>query len=78
MQAISSDNIFPLVNLWALLASMETSFDLICPKALCSLSPTPVTQHIKFDQDSLKAGMDGWTHGDLLYYKLTLWAFGLG
>ena len=27
------------------------SFDPICPKILCSLSPTPVKRHIKFDQD---------------------------
>ena len=27
------------------------SFDPICPKTLCSLSPTPVMLHIKFDQD---------------------------
>ena len=27
------------------------SFDSICPKPLCSLSPTPVMLHIKFDQD---------------------------
>ena len=27
------------------------SFDPICPKAICSLSPTPVMLHIKFDQD---------------------------
>ena len=27
------------------------SFDPICPKALCSLSSTPVMLHIKFDQD---------------------------
>ena len=27
------------------------SFDPICPKSLCSLSPTPVMLHIKFDQD---------------------------
>ena len=26
-------------------------FDAICPKNLCSLSPTPVMLHIKFDQD---------------------------
>ena len=43
-------------------ASMETafsncksmgnqSFDPICPKTLCRLSPTPVMLHIKFDQD---------------------------
>ena len=27
------------------------NFDPICPKTLCSLSPTPVMLHIKFDQD---------------------------
>ena len=27
------------------------SFDSICPKTLCSLSPTPMMLHIKFDQD---------------------------
>ena len=27
------------------------SFDPICPKTLCSLSPTPAMLHIKFDQD---------------------------
>ena len=26
-------------------------FDPICPKTLCSLSPTPMMLHIKFDQD---------------------------
>ena len=26
-------------------------FEPICPKTLCSLSPTPVMLHIKFDQD---------------------------
>ena len=29
------------------------SFDPICPKTLCSLSPTPVMLHVKFDQDWL-------------------------
>ena len=27
------------------------SFDPICPKTLCSLSPTPVMLHIRFDQE---------------------------
>ena len=27
------------------------SFDPICPKTFCSLSPTPMMLHIKFDQD---------------------------
>ena len=26
-------------------------FDPICPKTLCSLSPTPMMLHVKFDQD---------------------------
>ena len=29
------------------------SSDPICPKTLCSLSPTPMMLHIKFDQDKL-------------------------
>ena len=62
------------------------SFDPICPKTLCSLSPTPVMLHIKFDQDWPTGFRDsqvwkcGWRTDDgrLVYYKLTLWAFGLG
>ena len=66
------------------------SFDLICPKTLCSLSPTPVILHIKFDLgwpagfrdiQVLKCGQRrrrGTDDGPLLYYKLTLWAFGSG
>ena len=27
------------------------SFDPVCPKTLCSISPNPVMLHIKFDQD---------------------------
>ena len=42
---------FPIVTQWGLSVAMETSFDLICPETLCSLSPTPVMLHIKFDQD---------------------------
>ena len=65
------------------------SFDLICPKTLCSLSPTPVMLHIKFDL-GWPAGfrdIQVWKcgqrrrrtdDGPLLYYKLTLWAFGSG
>ena len=68
------------------------SFDPICPKTLCSLSPTQVMLHIKFDQDwptgfrdiqvwkcgrrrTTTTTTDG---GPLVYYKLTLWAFGSG
>ena len=66
------------------------SFDPICPKTLCSLSPTPVMLHIKFDQDwptgfidiqVWKCGQGTTTtegQGPLVYYKLTLWAFGSG
>ena len=69
------------------------SFDPIFPKTLCSLSPTPVILHIKFDQDwptgfrdiqVWKCGRrttdDGrrMDDGPLVYYKLTLWAFGSG
>ena len=62
------------------------SFDPICPKILCSLSPTPVMLHIKFGQvwptgfrdiQVWKCGQ--WTDDKpLVYYKLTLWAFGSG
>ena len=71
------------------------SFDLICPKTLCSLSPTQVMLHIKFDlglpagfrdiqvwkcgRRTMRTDDDGRTDGrPLLYYKLTLWAFGSG
>ena len=70
------------------------SFDLICLKTLCSLSPTPVMLHIKFDlgwpagfrdiqvwkcgrrQQTTDDGRRRTDDGPLLYYKLTLWAFG--
>ena len=68
------------------------NFDPICLKTLCSLSPTPVMLLIKFDQDwptcfrdiqvwkfgrrqTTTTTTDG---GPLVYYKLTLWAFGSG
>ena len=66
---------------------METSFDPICPKVLCSLSSTKVMLHIKFDQDwpagfrdiqVWKCGRRRMDDGPLVYYKLTLWAFGSG
>ena len=47
----SGDIISPTVNKLGLSVAMETSFDPICPKTLCSLSPTPMMLHIKFDQD---------------------------
>ena len=62
------------------------SFDPIFPKTLCSLSPTPVMLHINFDQDwptgfkdiqVWKCGLRT-DDGPLVYYKLTLWAFGSG
>ena len=65
------------------------SFDPICPKTLCILSPTPVMLHIISDQDWPNGFRDiqVWTcgrrrrrtdDGPLVYYKLTLWAFGSG
>ena len=61
------------------------SFDPICPKTLCSFSPTPVMLHIKCNQDwptgfrdiqVWKCGRRRRTdEGPLIYYKLTLWAF---
>ena len=64
------------------------SFHPICPKPLSSLSPIPVMLHIKFDQDwptgfrdiqIWKCGQWWQTDdGPLVYYKLTLSAFGSG
>ena len=60
----------------------------ICPKTLCSLSPTPVMLYIKFDQDwpigfrDIQVWKCGGRRTDgrrpLVYYKLTLWVFGSG
>ena len=46
------DIIFPIVSQWGLSVAMETSV-LTQPalKTFCSLSPTPVMLHIKFDKD---------------------------
>ena len=78
------------------------SFNPIFPKTLCTLSPTPVMLHIKFDQDwptgfrdiqvwkcgrrtteddgrrTTDDGRRTTDDGPLIYYKLTLWAFGSG
>ena len=65
------------------------TFDPSCPKTLCSLSLTPVILHIKFDQDWPNGFRDiqVWKCGQrrrrmddrpLVYYKLTMWAFGSG
>ena len=67
-------------------------FDPICPKTSCSVFPTPVMLHIKFDQDwptgfrdiqVWKCGQwwtdDGRTdNGRTTDHKLTLWAFSSG
>ena len=42
----------------ALCCHGNQSFDPICPKTLCSLSPTSVMLHIKFDQDWLTGFRD--------------------
>ena len=83
------DIVFPIISQWGLFVAMETSFNPICPKTLCSLSPTPVMLHIKSDQDwptdfkDIQVWKCGrWRRrtddGPLVYYKLTLWAFGSG
>ena len=38
-------------SMWAFCCHGNQSFNPICPKTLCSLSPTQVMLHIKFDQD---------------------------
>ena len=45
------DIIFPFISQWELSVAMESSFDPICPKNVCSLSPTLMMLHIKFDRD---------------------------
>ena len=40
------DIIFPIISQQGLSVAMETR---VCPKTLCSLSPTPVMLHLKFD-----------------------------
>ena len=46
------DIIFPhYKSMGAFCCHGNKSFDPICPKTLCSLSPTPMMLHIKFDQD---------------------------
>ena len=79
---------FPLYIMGAFCCHGNQNFDLICPKTLCSLSPTPVMLHIKFDLGwpagfrDIQVWKCGWRRrtddGPLLYYKLTLWAFGSG
>ena len=68
------------------------SSDLICTKTCCSLSPTPMMLHIKFDCNRpaglgdihvwkcgrTHARMDARTPARVPSYKLTLWAFGSG
>ena len=44
------DIVFPIVTLMgAFCCHGNQSFDLICPKTLCSLTPIPVMLRIKFD-----------------------------
>ena len=44
---------FPIISQWGFLLPWKPDFDPIYHKTLCSLSPTPVILHIKFDQDWL-------------------------
>ena len=48
-QRKGGDIVFPIISQLGLSVAMDQSFDLICPKTLCSLSLTPVMLHIKFD-----------------------------
>ena len=43
----NQDIIFPIISQWG----PYQSFDPICPKTLCSLPPTTMMLHMKFDQD---------------------------
>ena len=85
------DIVFSIISQWGLsVANGNQSFDPVCPKTLCSLSPNPVMLHIKFDQDWPTGFRDikVWKCGQrrtmttdgrpLVYYKLTLWAFSSG
>ena len=78
---------FPIISQWGLSVAMETRVLIqSVPKTLSSLSPTPVMLHIKFDQDwptgfrDIQVWKCGRRRDDrpLVYYKLTLWAFGSG
>ena len=52
MKSLSSEQHFPRYNSMGPVGCHgNQSFYLICAKTLCSLSPTPLTLHIKFDQD---------------------------
>ena len=78
------DNIFPIISLWEL-SFGNRNFDPICAKTFCSLSPTPMMLHIKFDKycPTCLRNIQVWKCGrmdvgPLVYYKLTLWALGSG
>ena len=86
MKTLSMGQHFPhFKSMGAIGCRGNQSSEMICPKTLRSLSPTPMMLHIKFDQDwPIGLGdiqvwsVDGRTTdgGPLVYYKLTLWAFG--
>ena len=51
-QRKGGDIVFPSISQWgAFCCHGNQSFDPICPKTLCSLSPALMMLHIKFDQD---------------------------
>ena len=51
-KALAWRHCFPCYkSMGAICCHGNQSFDGICPKYLCSLSPTPVMLHIKFDKD---------------------------
>ena len=84
------DIVFPIISQWELSVAMVTRVLVqSVPKPYAAFPPTPVMLHIKFDQDwptgfrdiqvwkcgRRRTTTDG---GPLVYYKLTLWAFGSG
>ena len=82
------DIISPIISQWGLSVAMETGVLIqSAPKPYAVFPPTPVMLHIKFDQDwptglrdihVWKCGRRWMDEGPLVYYKLTLWAFGSG
>ena len=53
-EGVGKETLFsPYKSKGRFLLPWKPEFYSICPKCLCSLSPTPVMIHIKFDQDWL-------------------------
>ena len=88
MKSPSSGQHFPHYNsVGAFGCRGNQSFDPIYPETLCCLSTTQMMLHIKFEQDWPTGLRDiqVWKYGrrrtdgeQMVYHKLTLWAFGSG